>query len=159
MRLRVLQSPVIRRVPALAALVSALAVAACSNAPIHGMTQTINRGYVLDEKALDQIKPGVAAETVVTVLGTPSTTSTVGGKTYYYISQKISQPALFMEEKITDQRVVAIYLDGKNKVERVANYGLKDGVVFDFVSRTTPTGGADASFIASLFRRIGASAS
>jgi outer membrane protein assembly factor BamE (lipoprotein component of BamABCDE complex) len=116
------------------------------------------RGFVLDEKALDQIKPGSSAEQVVLVLGTPSTTSTVGGKAYYYISQKISQPALFMEEKITDQRVVAIYLDKKNKVERVANYGLKDGVVFDFISRTTPTGGADSGVIASLFRRIGQAA-
>ena len=137
----------------------AMALSGCNTGTLTFQEGTGIRGYVLDEKALDQIKPGVAAETVVTVLGTPSTTSTVGGKTYYYISQKISQPALFMEEKITDQRVVVIYLDGKNKVERVANYGLKDGVVFDFVSRTTPTGGADASFIASLFRRIGASAS
>ena len=114
------------------------------------------RGFVLDEKALDQIRPGSSAEQVVLVLGTPSTTATVGGKTYYYISQKVSQTFQFMEEKITDQRVVAIYLDKNNKVERVANYGLKDGKVFDFIARETPTGGADNSFVASLFRRIGA---
>jgi outer membrane protein assembly factor BamE (lipoprotein component of BamABCDE complex) len=116
------------------------------------------RGWVLDDKALDQIKPGSSAEQVVLVLGTPSTTSTVGGKTYYYISQKVKQPMLFMEEKITDQRVVAVYLDKNNKVERVANYGLKDGVIFDFISRTTPTTGNDNSVLGSLFRRIGASA-
>lgn len=114
------------------------------------------RGFVLDEKALDQIKPGSSAEQVVLVLGTPSTTSTVGGQTYYYISQKVSQRFQFMEEKITDQRVVAVYLDKNNKVERVANYGLKDGKVFDFISRTTPTGGTENSFISSLFRRLGA---
>jgi outer membrane protein assembly factor BamE (lipoprotein component of BamABCDE complex) len=116
------------------------------------------RGYVLDEKALEQIKVGASAEQVILVLGTPSTTSTVGSQAYYYISQKISQPFLFMEEKITDQRVVAIYLDKNNKVERIANYGIKDGKVFDFISRTTPTGGQEGSFIASLFRRLGASA-
>lgn len=116
------------------------------------------RGFVLDDKALDQIRPGSSAEQVVLVLGTPSTTSTVGSGVYYYISQKVSQPVLFMNEKITDQRVVAVYLGKNNKVERVANYGLKDGVVFDFISRTTPTGGADGSFITSLFRRLGASA-
>ena len=116
------------------------------------------RGFVLDEKALDQIRPGSSAEQVILVLGTPSTTSTVGGKAYYYISQKVSQPLQFMEEKITDQRVVAIYLNDKNKVDRVANYGLKDGVVFDFISRTTPTGGTENSFVTSIFRRIGMSA-
>ncbi len=118
----------------------------------------VNRGFVLDDKALDQIRPGSSAEQVVLVLGTPSTTSTVGSQTYYYISQRVSQPALFMEPKITDQRVIAIYLDKNNKVERVANYGIKDGKIFDFISRETPTGGAENHFLASLFRRIGASA-
>jgi outer membrane protein assembly factor BamE (lipoprotein component of BamABCDE complex) len=116
------------------------------------------RGFVLDEKALDQIKPGSSAEQVILVLGTPSTTSTVGSGTYYYISQKVSQRFQFMQETITDQRVVAIYLDKKNKVERVANYGLKDGVIFDFISRTTPTGGQENNYLASIFRRIGQSA-
>ena len=30
---------------------------------------------------------------------------------------------------------------------QIANYGLQDGKVFDFVSRTTPTGGKDETFI------------
>jgi outer membrane protein assembly factor BamE (lipoprotein component of BamABCDE complex) len=116
------------------------------------------RGFVLDDKQLDQIRPGSSAEQVILVLGTPSTTSTVGNQTYYYISQRVSQRFQFMEEKITDQRVVAIYLDKNNKVERVANYGLKDGVIFDFISRTTPTGGIENHFLSSLFRRLGATA-
>lgn len=116
------------------------------------------RGHLIDDKALDQIRVGSSAEQVILVMGTPSTTSTVGGKAYYYIQQKVSQPVLFLNERITDQRVVAIYLDSKNKVERVANYGLQDGKVFDFISRTTPTGGQEAAFLAGLFRRIGAPA-
>lgn len=116
------------------------------------------RGHLIDDRALDQIKVGSAAEQVVLVMGTPSTTSTVGGKTYYYIQQKVSQPVLFLNERVTDQRVVAIYLDDKNKVSRVANYGLQDGKVFDFISRTTPTGGQEATFLTNLFRRIGQSA-
>lgn len=116
------------------------------------------RGILIDDKALEQIKVGSAAEQVILVLGTPSTTSTVGGKAYYYISQKVSQPALFLDETITDQRVLAIYIDNKNRVERIANYGMQDGKVFDFISRTTPTGGGDSSFLGSLFRRLGAPA-
>jgi outer membrane protein assembly factor BamE (lipoprotein component of BamABCDE complex) len=116
------------------------------------------RGFVLEDKLLDQIKPGASAEQVVLVLGTPSTTSTVGGKTYYYISQQVSQRFQFMEQKVVDQRVVAVYLDSKNKVERVANYGMQDGKVFDFISRTTPAGGEENSVLGSLLRRLGASA-
>jgi outer membrane protein assembly factor BamE (lipoprotein component of BamABCDE complex) len=144
------------RSPALALRLGGVALAALLLGGCLADQSIGTRGFVLDEKALDQIKPGSSAEQVVLVLGTPSTTSTVGGQTYYYISQKVSQRFQFMEEKITDQRVVAIYLDKNNKVERVANYGLRDGKVFDFISRTTPTGGAENSFISSLFRRIGA---
>lgn len=134
-----------------AALVALAIVAGCAD---QGVGQ---RGAIIDEKSLEQIKVGSAAEQVILVLGTPSTTSTVGGKAYYYISQKVSQPVLFLNETITDQRVLAIYLDGKNKVERIANYGMKDGKVFDFITRTTPTGGADASLVGNLFRRLGRS--
>ena len=39
-------------------------------------------------------------------------------------------------------------------MQRLAEYGMKDGKVFDFISRTTPTGGADLSIINGLFRII-----
>ena len=116
------------------------------------------RGFVIDEQQLEQIKVGSSAEQVILVLGTPSTTSTVGSQAYYYISQRVSQRFQFMEPKVVDQRVLAIYLDKGNKVERIANYGIKDGKIFDFISRTTPTGGEAASVIGSLSRRLGASA-
>ena len=47
----------------------------------------------------------------------------------------------FLPQKVIDQRVVAVYFDKDRRVQRLANYGLKDGKVFDFVSRTTPSGG------------------
>jgi outer membrane protein assembly factor BamE (lipoprotein component of BamABCDE complex) len=43
--------------------------------------------------------------------------------------------------------VVAVYFTKAKKVERIANYGLEDGQVVDFISRTTPTGGTESSFI------------
>ena len=144
-----------------------LSMAGCMGADLGGLSNIggLNtnagggpRGWVLDEKALAQIQPGSSAEQVVLVLGTPSTTSTVGGKTYYYISQNVSQTFLFQAETITDQRVVAVSLDDKNKVSKVANYGMKDGVVFDFITRTTPAGGAEASFAGNILRRLGQSA-
>ena len=48
-----------------------------------------------------------------------------------------------MPQKVIDQRVIAVYFDKNRRVERLANYGMKDGRVFDFISRTTPTGGKD----------------
>jgi len=59
-----------------------------------------------------------------------------------------------MQSKVVDQRVIAVYFDRNRKVQRLAEYGLKDGKVFDFIGRTTPTGGADMSIINGLFRII-----
>ena len=114
--------------------------------------EVINRGWQQDDKGLEQIKAGASAEQVLLVLGTPSTVSTVGGKTYYYVSQRLTRRFQFMDESIQDQRVVAVYLDPKNKVSRVANFGLQDGVPFDFITRTTPAGGEDITILKQLLR-------
>ncbi len=114
--------------------------------------ETFQRGYVLPEGALQQIPLGASQEQVLIVLGTPSTVATVSGEAFYYISQRAERPVSFMQPKIVDQRVIAVYFDKNRKVRRVAEYGLKDGKIFDFVSRTTPTGGADLSLLNGLFR-------
>jgi outer membrane protein assembly factor BamE (lipoprotein component of BamABCDE complex) len=71
----------------------------------------------------------------------------VGGDAWYYIGQKMHRALAFMPLQMTDQNVVAVYFDKNSKVERIANYGMKDGKVFDFVSRTTPTRGQEPDFI------------
>ena len=100
------------------------------------------------------MKPGSSAEQVLVVMGTPSTTSTIGGTAWYYISQTVDRTFAFSAPAVVAQRVLAVYFSGAKKVERVANYGLKDGKVFDFVSRTTPTGGAEQGFVKNLFRSL-----
>lgn len=109
-------------------------------------TSTYQRGYILDEAALAQIPPGSSQEQVLLVLGTPSTVATVSGETFYYISQKAQRTA-FLNPEITDQRVLAVYFDQSRRVERLANYGMQDGKVFDFISRTTATGGQESNII------------
>src|SRR5580700_5439238 len=131
------------------ALVFALAL------PLGGcLGETFQRGYVLPEGALEQIRLGASQEQVLIVLGTPSTVATVSGEAFYYISQTATRAASFLPTTITDQRVVAVYFDRDRRVQRVASYGMKDGKVFDFVSRTTPTAGSDASFLKQLFSTI-----
>ena len=114
---------------------------------INYATREVTRGYVVDPQSLAQVRPGMPAQQVLDILGNPSTTSTVGGSAWYYISQVVDQTFAFSAPQVTDQRVVAIYFDGSKKVTRKADYGIKDGKVFDFVSRTTPTGGNDQNFI------------
>jgi outer membrane protein assembly factor BamE (lipoprotein component of BamABCDE complex) len=114
--------------------------------------ETYQRGYVVPDGALEQIQVGATQEQVLIVMGTPSTVATVSGEAFYYISQRAEKKIGFMPQQVVDQRVIAIYFDRNRRVERLANYGLKDGRVFDFVSRTTPTGGKDVAYINAMFK-------
>ncbi len=140
-----------RRLPA---SLMRLAVIAVLGASASGcmMGEEIQRGYVLDEAAVASLRPGTSAEQVLTSLGTPSTVSTVGNKSWYYISQRSRRRLQFMNETVVDQRVTAVYFNQALRVERVAVYGMQDGKIFDFISRTTPSGGSELSFIGQLFR-------
>ena len=55
-----------------------------------------------------------------------------------------------MPHEVVDQRVVAVYFDKDRRVERLANYGLRDGKVFDFLTQTTATGGQELSYLRKL---------
>jgi outer membrane protein assembly factor BamE (lipoprotein component of BamABCDE complex) len=132
------------------ALAGALVLAACGST-----TETLRRGYVLPEGALEQVPVGATQEQVLIVLGTPSTVATVNGDAFYYISQKSQRSVAFMPHEVVDQRVIAVYFDKERRVTRLANYGLKDGKIFDFYSQTTPTGGQELSYLRNIFKNVG----
>ena len=134
--------------PVAAALALGLMLGGCI------LTQNYQRGYVLAEGALEQIPLGASQDQVLIVLGTPSTVATVAGEAFYYISQKTEQTS-FLPEKIVDQRVIVVYFDKSRRVERLANYGMQDGKLFDYVSRTTPTGGQEYGYLIYLFKVFG----
>nr|WP_244492360.1 outer membrane protein assembly factor BamE [Aureimonas sp. AU12] len=113
-------------------------------------SQVYNQGYIIDEQAVAQVPVGSSREQVMLALGSPSTTATFDNEVFYYISQKRVRPVAFMQPRLVDQRVLAVYFGADNTVTRIANYGLQEGRVFDFISRTTPTGGRDSSFLGSI---------
>ena len=57
---------------------------------------------------------------------------------FYYISSTEGQTSFFKPiEK--DRKVLAVYFSPMGSVDRVAQYGLKDGKVFDYVKSETPS--------------------
>jgi outer membrane protein assembly factor BamE (lipoprotein component of BamABCDE complex) len=123
-------------------------LAACSTGgTTGGIGKTTYHGYVVPETALEQVPVGSSRDQVLIALGSPSTTADFGGEVFYYISQTRHQTVAFMPEKVVDQRVLAVYFDKDSKVERIADYGMKDGQIFDFVTKTTPTRGRDDNFL------------
>jgi outer membrane protein assembly factor BamE (lipoprotein component of BamABCDE complex) len=133
----------------------AVAILAVLGLPLGGcFSETYQKGYVVPEGALEQIPIGASQEQVLILLGTPSTVATVSGEVFYYISQRAERTVAFMPQTVVDQRVVAVYFDRSRRVERLANYGMRDGRVFDYVTRTTASGGEDLNYIASIFKGL-----
>ena len=133
----------LRRASLFAAAALAVSLSGCI-----GYEGDFDRGYQVDEQTVSEVKVGATTKPqALALLGTPSTTSTVGGDAWYYIGQKMHRSLAFMPVQMTDQHVLAVYFDKGGKVSRVANYGMQDGKVFDYVSRTTPTGGAEPDFL------------
>ena len=131
---------------------TAIVASGCKSANILNTSQTFNEGYVLDPAALASIPVGSSRDQVLLALGSPSVTAMYDNEVFYYISQTRYRGAQFMKPKIVDRKILAIYFNKNGQVEKIANYGLQDGKIFDTVSQTTPTGGHDQSFLSQLIK-------
>jgi outer membrane protein assembly factor BamE (lipoprotein component of BamABCDE complex) len=132
-----------------------LAAATLVGVALAGCTgEQFQKGYILPPGALEQIPIGASQDQVLIVMGTPSTVATLDGEVFYYISQRSERPVAFMNQKVVDQRVIAIYFDKNRRVRRLANYGLQDGKIFDFISRTTPTSGQEMNYLTPIFKLL-----
>lgn len=129
-------------------LLGSVALAGC-------LEQRNFQGYQIPHDAEQQVPVGASRDQALLAFGTPTTTAEFGNEVFYYISQVSSRPVAFARTKVVDQRILAVYFDDQDRVQQIANYGLQDGRVFDFVSRTTPTGGSDVSFVSQLLSAAG----
>lgn len=136
-------------------LVVAAALSACNTSKMVGdlnPSETLTQGYVIDQQAIDSVPVGSSREQVLLALGTPSTTATFDNEAFYYISQTRKRYVAFDKPRLVDQKVLAVYFGADGRVTQIANYGLKDGRMFDFISRTTPTGGKDQNFLSQIIK-------
>jgi outer membrane protein assembly factor BamE (lipoprotein component of BamABCDE complex) len=115
--------------------------------------QIDRHGHVFIDVDLDQIQPGMSKEQVQTVLGSPDTTSAIGGEAYYYISTT-QKTVAFLKPREIDRQVVAVYFDGNESVQQVAQYGLKDGIVVNYYKGETPARGKDLTLLEQIFGNI-----
>lgn len=138
-----------RRLPAL------IVLAALSASALTGCTSHLDRhGHVFTDEDIKQVRPGMSKEQVKVSLGTPDTTSTIGGGAYYYISST-QRHAPFMKPAVVDRKVVAVYFNESESVVRMANYGLRDGRIVDFMKGETPSRNSDLTMIEQFFGNLG----
>jgi outer membrane protein assembly factor BamE (lipoprotein component of BamABCDE complex) len=140
-----------RRLRRLAAAGMALAITgltACA-------PNVIRRGHQFQDNDIQQVQTGMSSGQVTGLLGSPTTTATISGaQAYYYISSTETQTAFFKPEE-TERKVLAVYFSPLGAVERVAQYGLKDGKVVNFSANQTPNSARDENIIKQLFRKLG----
>jgi outer membrane protein assembly factor BamE (lipoprotein component of BamABCDE complex) len=117
-----------------------------------GCTPVISqRGYLADPGGEASIQVGTDTKTTVQArLGDPSTAATFGGDTWYYISS-VEKTIAFFNPIIETRAVMAIRFDKDGKVADLKHYGLKDGHIVAFETRTTPTPGRELTFLQQLF--------
>ena len=114
-----------------------------------------NRGYVFDESLLPQLVVGTTSEAdIITIMGSPSTVSTLNGGAYYYISSRFITEA-YRAPRETERRVLAIFLDEDKKIRDLGFYTLEDGKIVTIVERTTETQGRELTFLQQIFGNLG----
>lgn len=113
------------------------------------------RGHQFQESDAQRVTKGMGQDQVRAALGSPTTTAAVGtGSAYYYISSTEAQSSFFKPVE-KDRKVLAVYFTKVGSVDRVAQYGLKDGKVFDYVKKETPSAARDENVLKKLFRNLG----
>jgi outer membrane protein assembly factor BamE (lipoprotein component of BamABCDE complex) len=130
---------------ALALMLGAASLSACG-------AQIDRHGHVFMDVDFNAIQPGMTKEQVKTVLGSPDTTSTIGGEAFYYISTT-QKTVAFMKPREIDRQVVAVYFSG-DSVKEVAHYGLQDGIVVNYLKDETPARGKDLGLIEQIFGNL-----
>jgi outer membrane protein assembly factor BamE (lipoprotein component of BamABCDE complex) len=114
-----------------------------------------NRGNMLDEDRISQVKAGSSSKNdVFEALGSPSIVSTFDDNTWYYVGQRTEREAFF-KPTVTDRKVIAVQFDDTDHVRSVDRVGLDQAVEVEPLEQTTPAVGRDITFMEQLIGNIG----
>lgn len=134
---------------ATAAATALLATGACT--PI-----TTYSGFQAIEVSPTDVKVGEDTKsTVMGKLGSPSVQSTFDPNIWFYMSQ-VTDRVAFYQPRVAKRDIVAIAFDpATEQVQTVSQYTLKDGKVFAYNDRETPTRGREMTILEQLLGNVG----
>ncbi len=113
-----------------------------------------NRGYIFNPEIQKKISEGMDKSEILSLMGTPSTTSETTGLKYYYISNKFLKYAFLNPQEI-ERTVTVISFDKNENVIDIEEYSLRDGRVIKYNSESTIPKGTEATIIQDLFDNTG----
>lgn len=127
---------------------SSLIVCACS-------PKVENRGYVKQTNWKDTIVVGkTSKQEILDKFGSPSSQSSFGDETWYYISSR-KEAVGFMKPEMVEQEAASISFDASGVVSAMDVHNQNDAKDVELVKRTTPTEGHSLSFLDQTLGNLG----
>ncbi len=124
------------------------ALAACS-------PKVDNRGYVKQVDFAGKIVVGqTGREEVVDQFGSPSSQSSFGDETWYYINNR-KETVAFLAPESVDQDITRIEFDANGIVTKVEHYAQDQAQEIKNVKRETPTEGHTLGFVEQVLGNVG----
>ncbi len=122
-------------------------VACAPTIQVHGFAPTADE--------ISQIVPGSSTrETVLALIGLPSSTGIMEDSSWYYVQTETSQYTFFAA-KVIDRRVLAIEFAANGEVTSVNEYGLEDGRIINLQTRITVSEGAQLGVLQQILSNFG----
>jgi outer membrane protein assembly factor BamE (lipoprotein component of BamABCDE complex) len=116
---------------------------------------TVTRGHLKEDEAISSIKEGVTTKAeALKALGSPSSESSFGPPTWYYVSSIRQNRSVFAPE-VVDQHVIEIAFNANGVVSSLKQYSLKDSKEIQLASRTTPSEGQSLGFFEQILANLG----
>ncbi len=117
--------------------------------------QVEHRGHITDHLPLEKLVAGqTTREQVQEWLGSPSSTSTFGEETWYYISTKLQQ-STFSDSYLLENQVIALIFDEEGVLQSVASDQAENPRHIAFAEESTPTEGNEITVIEQLLGNLG----
>ena len=116
-----------------------------------GYDGQVVHGYQLDPKSAEQVKAGASAEQILVTFRDADDNIHRRWRRLVLCYQVTNRDVSSCSQSSPISGFSRSISTKDKKVERVANYGMEDGKLFDFVSRTTPTAGAESTFLKGMF--------
>jgi outer membrane protein assembly factor BamE (lipoprotein component of BamABCDE complex) len=114
-----------------------------------------NRGNMPTPQDIARLQPGVTSRTdVLTLLGTPTSTSTFDKNIWYYIGQRTEQVSFFRPEVVAHQ-AIGVSFDNAGTLDAIVVSGKDKYNPVSPISKATPTAGKKLTLIEQMIGNVG----
>jgi outer membrane protein assembly factor BamE (lipoprotein component of BamABCDE complex) len=136
---------------------AAPAAAVLAAAALTGCAPTVGQNgfQAIDAKPDDIVAGTDTKQTVLTKLGTPSTTSTFERENIWYYISQVTEKYTYNLPQVTQRKVTEITFNDGGQVSEVRVLGLEDGQRLAMNRRETPTRGRQLTILEQLLGNVG----